>query len=99
MVQGRYLVRMVPRFPPVDAREHTMRKATIMTMTAGTLIAGAAAVAVNRTSSAERDDCPGKIICPATGELICADQCPLDAAAVSLPIAAEPECCSAASTK
>lgn len=24
----------------------------------------------------ERPDCPGKIICPQTGELICRDQCP-----------------------
>jgi hypothetical protein len=27
---------------------------------------------------AERQDCPGKIICPITGELICSDQCPLE---------------------
>jgi hypothetical protein len=26
--------------------------------------------------AAERADCPGKIVCPITGELICADQCP-----------------------
>ncbi len=24
----------------------------------------------------ERVDCPGKIVCPLTGELICKDQCP-----------------------
>ncbi|HYE60710.1 MAG TPA: hypothetical protein VD997_01830 [Phycisphaerales bacterium] len=24
----------------------------------------------------ERPDCPGKIVCPLTGETICADQCP-----------------------
>ena len=24
-----------------------------------------------------RADCPGKITCPQTGEVICADQCPL----------------------
>ena len=27
-----------------------------------------------------RPDCPGKITCPQTGEVICADQCPLDKA-------------------
>ena len=25
----------------------------------------------------ERADCPGKIVCPMTGELVCRDQCPL----------------------
>ncbi|MCH8270912.1 MAG: hypothetical protein IH985_06840 [Planctomycetes bacterium] len=25
----------------------------------------------------ERADCPGKIVCPVTGELVCKDQCPL----------------------
>ncbi len=25
---------------------------------------------------AERSDCPGKIVCPQTGELICRDKCP-----------------------
>ena len=27
-------------------------------------------------ASAARADCPGKIICPLTGELICRDRCP-----------------------
>ena len=27
-------------------------------------------------SGAERADCPGKIICPRTGELVCRDKCP-----------------------
>ena len=31
--------------------------------------------------SAERPDCPGKIVCPITGELICADQCPAESSA------------------
>ncbi len=31
--------------------------------------------------SAEREDCPGKIVCPITGELICADRCPAGAGA------------------
>jgi hypothetical protein len=26
--------------------------------------------------AAERADCPGKIVCPITGELVCADRCP-----------------------
>ena len=28
-------------------------------------------------SESERPDCPGKIICPLTGELVCKDRCPL----------------------
>lgn len=28
---------------------------------------------------AERADCPGKIVCPLTGELVCKDRCPLGA--------------------
>jgi hypothetical protein len=27
-------------------------------------------------ADAERADCPGKIVCPQTGELICRDRCP-----------------------
>lgn len=28
------------------------------------------------TASSERADCPGKIVCPLTGEPICRDKCP-----------------------
>jgi hypothetical protein len=28
-------------------------------------------------SAAERPDCPGKIVCPLTGKLVCKDRCPL----------------------
>lgn len=34
-----------------------------------------AAYGFSRTS--EREDCPGKIDCPQTGEEVCKDQCPL----------------------
>lgn len=27
-------------------------------------------------ASSERSDCPGKIICPLTGKLVCKDKCP-----------------------
>lgn len=30
-------------------------------------------------ASSERPDCPGKIICPLTGKLVCKDRCPLGA--------------------
>lgn len=71
-----------------------MRRKTIMAAT----IAGAAALGtaagVATNGQAERPDCPGKIVCPLTGELICADQCPFgDAKTEATPVAAEPECC------
>ena len=28
------------------------------------------------SANTERADCPGKIVCPETGQLICRDQCP-----------------------
>jgi len=30
------------------------------------------------SSGSERSDCPGKIVCPLTGGLVCKDRCPLD---------------------
>lgn len=38
---------------------------------------GVTAFAVSSSSPTERDDCPGKIVCPLTGELVCEDQCPV----------------------
>ena len=45
---------------------------------ASAAIVGLVAVAgiVYAQSSTERPDCPGKIVCPETGKLICRDQCP-----------------------
>lgn len=59
--------------------------------TAVTGVAAAGAVAAYIATKAEREDCPGKIVCPITGELICADQCP--AKTVSLPVSEAPSCC------
>jgi hypothetical protein len=30
-------------------------------------------------AQSDRPDCPGKIICPLTGDLVCKDRCPLNA--------------------
>ena len=47
--------------------------------------------------AATRPDCPGKIVCPLTGEIICADQCPARAkAAVG---SGAPACASTDSTE
>lgn len=38
-----------------------------------------------------RSSCPGKIICPITGEAVCRDQCPLDGSATK--VVARASCC------
>ena len=43
-----------------------------------------------------RTDCPGKIICPLTGQVICADQCPMASHATAT--AEVPSCCKGAKT-
>jgi hypothetical protein len=71
-------------------------KRSFLMATAITGVAAASAVAAYMASTprAERDDCPGKIVCPITGELICADQCPLEVGrTVALPVAETPSCC------
>jgi len=42
----------------------------------GALAAGAAGFASASKITATNDACPGKIVCPRTGELVCRDQCP-----------------------
>jgi hypothetical protein len=46
-------------------------------------------------ASAERADCPGKIVCPITGELICADECPAGSVGTAgqTLAASIPSCC------
>lgn len=39
---------------------------------------GLGALAYQGTAATDRPDCPGRITCPQSGEVICADQCPLD---------------------
>lgn len=41
------------------------------------LLVSVAVAASGFTRSTERADCPGKIECPLTGELVCRDKCPL----------------------
>lgn len=57
-----------------------MRKAALWTAAVVLALAGGL-FAYNRTlAQGDRADCPGKIVCPITGEVICSDQCPLCAA-------------------
>lgn len=41
------------------------------------LLVGVTVAASGINGSTERADCPGKVICPITGEEVCKDQCPL----------------------
>lgn len=36
-----------------------------------------AAFGFNRVTDSGRGNCPGKVVCPLTGEEVCKDQCPL----------------------
>lgn len=38
---------------------------------------GLIVVVVGAAAGLQRSDCPGKIICPLTGDKVCKDQCPL----------------------
>jgi len=48
-------------------------------------------------STGERPDCPGKIVCPLTGQLVCKDRCPLHKSGEG-DLAAKPSCCTKAKT-
>ncbi|MSR29348.1 MAG: hypothetical protein EXS03_07235 [Phycisphaerales bacterium] len=43
-----------------------------------------------------RPDCPGKVVCPLTGELVCKDRCPLSADAMPTDASTTPSCCAKA---
>ena len=45
------------------------------------LALGAGITAFATADRVERPDCPGKIVCPLTGEPVCKDRCPLGATA------------------
>lgn len=53
---------------------------------------GVSAAANLDSSSTDRIDCPGKIVCPLTGDLVCSDRCPLDAEQIQQRPAV-PSCC------
>lgn len=71
--------------------------AAMATLAAAGTLSGCASG--ERVASTERADCPGKIVCPLTGEMVCIDQCPAGAGAksdVRLAVAQPGSCCAAA---
>ncbi len=54
-----------------------MLKPILLGMTMGVLAAFSAYGAA--TTPSDRPDCPGRVVCPLTGQEICADRCPADA--------------------
>ncbi len=70
-----------------------MRKRTLALAALLAIGAGATAYTVSERQT-ERPDCPGKIVCPLTGEPVCKDQCPIGAQAVVKETPAPlPSCC------
>jgi hypothetical protein len=69
-----------------------MTKRTILLGAAAALVVALGLIAPGLApASAERPDCPGKIECPLTGDLVCRDRCPLGAGAPA--DAGVPDCC------
>lgn len=71
--------------------------AATATMAAAAALTGCSST--GQMASTERADCPGKIVCPITGELVCIDRCPVGAGAksdVALAVAQPGSCCAAA---
>jgi hypothetical protein len=65
--------------------------ASIVVLGVAALVSAGSELALTR--SAQRADCPGQIVCPLTGELVCKDRCPLDSTAqASTPVKAK-ACC------
>ncbi len=63
-----------------------MRKAVVMSTVAVVAAVGWGVAAYSSGSTrSERPDCPGKIVCPITGELICIDQCPAQEQSAAAP--------------
>ena len=58
---------------------------------ASVALAASGLVAGNATPS-ERASCPGKIVCPLTGEPVCIDRCPVDAPRVEIE-SKQASCC------
>jgi hypothetical protein len=63
--------------PNFFCKRGLIMKGNILWGTGLLLVLGVTAVAYGFTFDSARSDCPGKIVCPITGEEVCKDQCPL----------------------
>ncbi|MBI2923871.1 MAG: hypothetical protein HYY18_22665 [Planctomycetes bacterium] len=54
-----------------------MKRTAMWTAAAVLVLAGGLLAYQVALAGGERADCPGKILCPITGEEVCKDQCPL----------------------
>ena len=68
-----------------------MKRLAFWIMAGVLALAGGSIAWTEAFASGDRSDCPGKIECPLTGELVCADRCPLAAGAAKRETA--PSCC------
>ena len=55
-----------------------MIRSALWSAAAALLLAGGAFAYRFASARVARADCPGRIICPITGEEICSDRCPLE---------------------
>jgi hypothetical protein len=69
----------------------TIRKRALWALATALVLSSGLFAYQRGLTSGQRVDCPGKIVCPLTGQLVCRDRCPLH------PIPSEggpvPKCC------
>lgn len=53
-----------------------MRNKVLLSLAVAVVVGGVVAYSF-ASATTQRADCPGKVICPITGEEVCKDQCPL----------------------
>lgn len=70
-----------------------MTRKRFITLAAATLAASSLGAFGLASTQAGRPDCPGKIVCPLTGELVCKDRCPIDKERAATNGEALPACC------
>lgn len=74
----------------------TKRRNIVIWTALGFAVAVAAGATTMQQARAGRADCPGKVVCPLTGELVCRDRCPLGAGTTpeaEVSQASRPSCC------
>ncbi len=66
-------------------------KRAVLSLVAVAAIGLSVAVAAG-AAGVQRSDCPGKVVCPLTGDEVCKDQCPLQSAEIDA-VQLERSCC------